>query len=44
MSTAAVKKLLIDTLTPMLANFQKARAAVTDQMVHTFFSIRKIDF
>lgn len=42
MLTGEIKKELIAVLQPMLAEFQEARAAVTDDMVKAFLSKRKI--
>ena len=41
--TSQVKQTLIDVLTPLITNFQKVRATVTDEQVKTFMTVRKID-
>jgi len=44
MTTAQIKRELIDCITPIVSEFQKARAKVTDDMVDAFMSVRKMDF
>ncbi|GAB5372317.1 hypothetical protein AAMO2058_001654900 [Amorphochlora amoebiformis] len=44
MLTGEIKKFLIDTITPIVQRHQKMRAAVTDDVVKAFCSIRKIKF
>jgi len=41
-SSAEMKNELIKVLVPMVTNFQQARARVTDEMVRTFMTVRKI--
>lgn len=43
MLTGEIKKILIDTLVPIVQRHQCARAAVTDDMVEAFMSVRKLD-
>jgi tryptophanyl-tRNA synthetase len=42
MLTGEIKKILIDTLNAIIANHQDARAHVTDEIVKTFMSKRKL--
>lgn len=44
MLTGEIKKELINVLIPLVADFQKSRAAVSDDVVETFMSIRKLQF
>jgi tryptophanyl-tRNA synthetase len=44
MLTGEVKKILIDTLTPMVLEHQEARKAATDDVVEKFMSVRPLDF
>jgi len=43
MLTGEIKEELIDVITPLLADHQRARAAVTDDVVDAFFSRRPIE-
>ena len=42
--TGEVKKILIDTLNPMIQAHQVARKLATDEVVHHFMSVRPLDF
>jgi len=42
MLTGEIKQLLVDVLTPMILDFQRARAAVTDEQVKAFMAVRTI--
>jgi len=44
MLTGEAKKLLVETLQPIIARHQQARAAVTDEMVEAFMAVRKLHF
>ncbi|CAK1551001.1 unnamed protein product [Leptosia nina] len=41
--TGELKKLAIDTITPIIQDYQARRALVTDDVMKQFFAIRKID-
>jgi len=42
MTTGEIKKILIDTITPIVAAHAKARSFVTDEIVETFMTPRKL--
>jgi tryptophanyl-tRNA synthetase len=42
--TGDVKKILIDTLVPMIQTHQEARAAVSDELICEFMSVRPLEF
>ena len=44
MMTGEVKKILIDTLTPVVEGIQKRRAAVTDEVLAKFMAVRPLEF
>jgi len=44
MLTGELKKILIDVIKPIVARHQKARSAVTDEVVKAFCAVRKIRF
>ncbi|XP_072930137.1 tryptophan--tRNA ligase, cytoplasmic [Epargyreus clarus] len=44
MLTGELKKIAIDTLTPIIQEYQARRAKVTDEVMQEFFKLRKIDF
>lgn len=44
MTTGEIKKALIDVITPIVTRHQKARAAVTDDVVRAFMAPRKLTF
>ncbi|KAJ1633480.1 tryptophanyl-tRNA synthetase, cytoplasmic [Pavlovales sp. CCMP2436] len=44
MLTGEIKAELIKVLQPLVATHQRARAAVTDDVVKTFMSVRKLDY
>lgn len=44
MMTSEIKQLLVDVLQPLVADFQRARAAVTDDVVNAFMTVRKLSF
>jgi len=44
MGTQQIKQELIDVVVPLVLNHQKAREKVTDDMVRTFMSPRKLKF
>mmetsp|Transcript_9119 Transcript_9119/g.21232 ORF Transcript_9119/g.21232 Transcript_9119/m.21232 type:complete len:411 (+) Transcript_9119:56-1288(+) len=44
MTTGEAKALLIETLHPIIARHQRARAAVTPEMVEAFMSVRQLSF
>ena len=42
--TGEAKALLIETIKPIIAKHQAARAAVTDEMVEAFMAVRTMRF
>lgn len=44
MLTGEIKKELVDVLTPIILEHQRARAAVTDDVVKAFLTPRKLEF
>ncbi|KAM3958079.1 LOW QUALITY PROTEIN: tryptophanyl-tRNA synthetase [Aphomia sociella] len=44
MLTGELKKLAIDTITPLIQAYQARRAAVTDEVLKQFFELRKLEF
>jgi tryptophanyl-tRNA synthetase len=44
MLSGQIKQELINVIQPMVADFQKARARVTDDVVKSFMAVRKLDF
>lgn len=44
MLTGELKKILIDTLQPLIASHQERRAKVTDEVVDKFMTLRKLKF
>ena len=43
MLTGEVKKILIEVLQALISDFQKRRAAVTDEMVREFMRVRRLN-
>ena len=44
MLSGEMKKIAIDTITPIIQDYQARRAKVTDDVMKQFFEIRKLDF
>jgi tryptophanyl-tRNA synthetase len=44
MLTGEIKKELVDVLTPIVLEHQRARLAVTDEVVKTFLTPRRLEF
>jgi hypothetical protein len=44
MMTSEVKRILTEILVALVTEYQRARAAVTDDITKTFMSVRRIDF
>lgn len=44
MMTGEVKKILVETLVPMLTELQEARKAVTDETLASFMAVRPLEF
>lgn len=41
--TGELKKIAIDTITPIIQEYQTRRAKVTDDIMREFFTLRKIE-
>lgn len=44
MLTGEIKKILIDTLVPMIEEHKRRRAAVTEEVLRDFMTVRELQF